>query len=445
MITSKLKTRPNYLNKLIGFKDTEPVKVITGIRRCGKSSLLKLMIEHLKQNGVLSSQILYVNFESFEFVEFNSTKLYNYVKERIVANKRMYLFFDEVQRVKNWENAINAFRVDFNCDIYITGSNAYLLSSEYATYLSGRCVEIKMLPLSFVEFIDFNDLTLKTEVGALGDKRTYAVDSSGSKYPLKEVFNSYLKFGGMPGITELGLDQEKSLMLLDSVYSTIIVRDILDLANLRETGPINDSVLLKKIVMFLSDNIGNNVSLSSIGNTLSNEGLLEDVRTKGKVSVHKLQYYVNSLLESFFFYEIKRFDIKGKEYLKTLGKYYIVDLGFRNLLLGYRNRDTGHVLENIVYLELLRRGYDVSIGKIDNLEIDFIAQKADEKLYIQVTDDMSISSVTQRELAPLKKVKDNYPKIVLALNLGLETNYDGIKILNVIDWLVASKDSSVSN
>ena len=445
MITSKLKTRPNYLNKLIGFKDTEPVKVITGIRRCGKSSLLKLMIEHLKQNGVLSSQILYVNFESFEFVEFNSTKLYNYVKERIVAGKRMYLFFDEVQRVKNWENAINAFRVDFNCDIYITGSNAYLISSEYATYLSGRCVEIKMLPLSFVEFIDFNDLTLKTEVGALGDKRTYAVDSSGSKYPLKEVFNSYLKFGGMPGITELGLDQEKSLMLLDSVYSTIIVRDILDLANLRETGPINDSVLLKKIVMFLSDNIGNNVSLSSIGNTLSNEGLLEDVKTKGKVSVHKLQYYVNSLLESFFFYEIKRFDIKGKEYLKTLGKYYIVDLGFRNLLLGYRNRDTGHVLENIVYLELLRRGYDVSIGKIDNLEIDFIAQKSDEKLYIQVTDDMSISSVTQRELAPLKKVKDNYPKIVLALNLGLETNYDGIKILNVIDWLVASKGSSVSN
>lgn len=445
MINSKLKTRPNYLKKLIGFKDTEPVKVITGIRRCGKSSLLKLMIEHLKQNGVLPSQILYVNFESFEFVEFNSTKLYNYVKERIVANKRMYLFFDEVQRVKNWENAINAFRVDFNCDIYITGSNAYLLSSEYATYLSGRCVEIKMLPLSFVEFIDFNDLSLKTEVGALGDKRTYAEDSSGSKYPLKEVFNSYLKFGGMPGITELGLDQEKSLMLLDSVFSTIIVRDILDLANLREKGPINDSVLLKKIVMFLSDNIGNNVSLSSIGNTLSNEGLLEDVKTKGKVSVHKLQYYVNSLLESFFFYEIKRFDIKGKEYLKTLGKYYIVDLGFRNLLLGYRNRDIGHVLENIVYLELLRRGYDVAIGKIDNLEIDFIAQKADEKLYIQVTDDMSISSVTQRELAPLKKVKDNYPKFVLALNLGLETNYDGIKILNVIDWLVASKDSSVSN
>lgn len=445
MINSKLKTRPNYLKKLIGFKDTEPVKVITGIRRCGKSSLLKLMIEHLKQNGVLPSQILYVNFESFEYVEFNSTKLYNYVKERIVANKRMYLFFDEVQRVKNWENAINAFRVDFNCDIYITGSNAYLLSSEYATYLSGRCVEIKMLPLSFVEFIDFNDLTLKTEVGALGDKRTYAVDSSGSKYPLKEVFNSYLKFGGMPGITELGLDQEKSLMLLDSVFSTIIVRDILDLANLREKGPINDSVLLKKIVMFLSDNIGNNVSLSSIGNTLSNEGLLEDVKTKGKVSVHKLQYYVNSLLESFFFYEIKRFDIKGKEYLKTLGKYYIVDLGFRNLLLGYRNWDIGHVLENIVYLELLRRGYDVAIGKIDNLEIDFIAQKADEKLYIQVTDDMSISSVTQRELAPLKKVKDNYPKFVLALNLGLETNYDGIKILNVIDWLVASKDSSVSN
>ena len=445
MITFKLKTRPNYLNKLIGFKDTEPVKVITGIRRCGKSSLLKLMIEHLKQNGVLPSQILYVNFESFEYVEFNSTKLYNYVKERIVANKRMYLFFDEVQRVKNWENAINAFRVDFNCDIYITGSNAYLISSEYATYLAGRCVEIKMLPLSFVEFIDFNYLTLKTEVGALGDKRTYAEDSSGSKYPLKEVFNSYLQFGGMPGITELGLDQEKSLMLLDSVFSTIIVRDILDLANLREKGPINDSVLLKKIVMFLSDNIGNNVSLSSIGNTLSNEGLLEDVKTKGKVSVHKLQYYVNSLLESFFFYEIKRFDIKGKEYLKTLGKYYIVDLGFRNLLLGYRNRDTGHVLENIVYLELLRRGYDVAIGKIDNLEIDFIAQKADEKLYIQVTDDMSISSVTQRELAPLKKVKDNYPKIVLALNLGLETNYDGIKILNVIDWLVASKDSSVSN
>ena len=241
----------------------------------------------------------------------------------------------------------------------------------------------------------------------------------------------------MPGITELGLDQEKSLMLLDSVFSTIIVRDILDLANLREKGPINDSVLLKKIVMFLSDNIGNNVSLSSIGNTLSNEGLLEDVKTKGKVSVHKLQYYVNSLLESFFFYEIKRFDIKGKEFLRTLGKYYIVDIGMRNILIRNKESDIGHIIENLAYLELMRRGYDVYVGDIDKGEVDFVAIKNNQTEYYQISATTLNPDTLARELAPLQSVQDNYPKYLLTLDeLFGEANYNGIQKKNLIKWLL---------
>ena len=435
--THELKKRDLYLNKIIAFQDTEPVKVVTGIRRCGKSSLLKLMTLHLKETGITNDQILEMNFESYAYKNMTSDSFYEYVKQHIVPNKRMYFFFDEVQRVPDWEDAVNSFRVDFNCDIYVTGSNAYMLSSEYATYLSGRCVEIKMLPLSFSEFITFHNFEIREMKSALGGTRKQVFDKAGEHYELREVFDAYMRFGGMPGIADIGLDQEKALVLLEGIYSTVIMRDILERESRRGQKKITDPVLLKKIIMFLADNIGSNISVSSIGNTLVNEGLLENGKRKGTPSVHTVQAYVNALLESYFFYDIKRFDIKGKEYLRTLGKYYIVDIGLRNYLLGFRDRDSGHAIENIVYFELIRRGYDVSIGKVGNFEVDFIATKADNKLYIQVTESMTSEDVRSRELAPLKKISDNYEKIVLSLNTGIDSSYDGIKSINLIDWLIS--------
>ena len=432
----ELKNRDRYLKKLIGFQDTEPVKVITGIRRCGKSSLLKLMIRHLRETGVSQEQIVEMNFESHDFRNMTSDAVYHYVKDRVVPGKRMYLFFDELQRIDAWEDAVNSFRVDLDCDIYVTGSNAYLLSSEYSTYLSGRCVEIKMLPLSFREFLDFHNFEVQETPSALGGTRRQVFDQNGERYDLREVFDAYLRFGGMPGIADIGLDQEKALSLLEGIYSTVVVRDILEREKRRGQRQITDSALLRKIVLFLADNIGSSVSVSSIVNTLMNEGLLEDGKRKGTPSTHTVQAYIGALLESYFFYEIKRFDIKGKEYLRTLGKYYIVDIGLRNYLLGFRNRDSGHAIENVVYFELLRRGYDVAIGKIDNQEVDFIATTADDKLYIQVTESMQSEDVRERELSPLQKIRDNYEKLVLSLEPGLDTSYEGIKSLNLIDWLL---------
>ena len=432
----ELKIRTQYLDKLIAFQDTEPVKVVTGIRRCGKSSLLKLMVQHLKNTGKTEDQIIEMNFESHDFKNMKSDDIYEYVKTRIVPDKRMYLFFDELQRVNAWEDAVNSFRVDFDCDIYVTGSNAYLLSSEYSTYLSGRCVEIKMLPLSFSEFIDFYGFTVREKTNVLGVNRKIAFDSEGSQYELRELFDAYMIFGGMPGIADVGLNWEKASALLDGIYSTVIVRDILEREKRKDQKRITDAFMLRKIVLFLADNIGSSISFTSIGNTLANEGLLEDGKRKGTPSTHTVQSYVNALLESYFFYEIKRFDIKGKEYLRTLGKYYIVDIGLRNYLLGIRDRDSGHCLENIVYFELIRRGYDVAIGKIDNSEVDFIATTADKKIYIQVTESMNNEIVRERELRPLQKIKDNYEKIILSLDPGLTASYEGIKSLNVIDWLI---------
>lgn len=434
--THDLKSRDHYLNKLIAFRDTEPVKVVTGIRRCGKSSLLKLMVQHLKDTGIEEDQIIEMNFESHEFKKMNADDFYHYVKERVLPGKRMYLFFDELQRIDRWEDTVNSFRVDFNCDIYITGSNAYLLSSEYSTYLSGRCVEIKMLPLSFREFIDFHGFEIKEVKSALGGTKKVVFHKSGDRYELREIFDAYMRFGGMPGIADVGLDPEKAMVLLDGIYSTVVVRDILEREKRRGQKQITDPVLLRKIILFLADNIGSTVSVSSIGNTLVNEGLLEDGKRKGIPSTHTVQTYISALMEAYFFYDIKRFDIKGKEYLRTLGKFYIVDMGLRNYLLGFRNRDSGHAIENVVYFELLRRGYDVAIGKVDTAEVDFIATKTDEKLYVQVTESMVSEEVRRRELAPLQKIRDNYEKIVLSMDTGLDSSYDGIKSLNLIQWLL---------
>lgn len=315
---------------------------------------------------------------------------YEYVKARICPNKRTYLFFDEVQKVHGWENAVNSFRVDFDCDIYITGSNAYLLSSELSTYLSGRYVEIKVLPLSFREFLDFHGYILT----------------------------------------------ERKSPALDGVYSAAVINDILEREKRKGQRNITDPVLSKKIILFLADNVGNNTSATSIGNTLVNEGLLENGTRKTKPAVQTIQAYIEALTEAYIFYEIKRFDIKGKEYLRTLGKYYIVDIGLRNYLLDYRDGDSGHILENIIYFELLRRGYDVAIGKIDNQEVDFIATKADEKKYVQVTESMNAPETRERELAPLRKIRDSYEKIVIALESNLTQTQDGIKIIRALDFLL---------
>lgn len=294
-----------------------------------------------------------------------------------------------------------------------------------------------MLPLSFREFMDFHGFELRETTSSLGGTRKQALDQNGERYELREIFDAYLRFGGMPGIADVGLDQERALTLLDGIYSTVVVRDILEREKRRGQRQIIDPVLLRKIILFLADNIGCTVSANSIGNTLVNEGLLDGGSRKTAPSAHTVQAYVGALLESYIFYDVKRFDIKGKEFLRTLGKYYIADIGLRNYLLGFRDRDTGHVLENIVYFELLRRGYDVAIGKIDNSENDFIATKADEKIYVQVTESMTSEDVRRRELNPLQKVKDNYEKTVLSLDPGLETSYEGIKSLNLIDWLVS--------
>ena len=430
-----LKPRDIYLNRLIAFQDTEPVKVITGIRRCGKSSLLKLMQQHLLETGIEASQIISMNFESMENRDMDVQAFYNHVKGKVLPDKRMYLFFDELQRLDQWEDAINSFRVDFDCDIYITGSNAYLLSSEYSTYLSGRYVEIKMLPLSFKEFLFFHGYEIHDRKAPGGEMKKRAYDAEGEPAEWEELFEAFMYYGGMPGIADVGFIQDRAFTLLDGIYSTVVVRDILERERRRGQRQITDSVLLRKIILFLADNIGNNTSLTSISNILVSEKMLEDRAKQGKPATQTIAAYVNALKEAYLFYEIKRFDIKGKEELKTLGKYYIVDIGLRNDLLGYRDVDAGHMIENVVYFELLRRGYDVAVGKIGTREIDFIATNDHEKIYFQVTDDMTSESTRERELAPLKMVRDNYRKVILAMNTNSTASVEGIEIIKLIDFL----------
>lgn len=436
MLNTNLKKRDLYLEQLKAFQDTEMIKVITGIRRCGKSSLMKLMANHLRESGVAEAQIIEINFESMQFSDLTVREFYGYVTERAVKDKRMYLFFDEVQRLSGWENAVNSFRVDIDCDIYITGSNAHLLSSELSTYLSGRYVEIKVLPLSFSEFLDFHGYTVTERKSPTGQPRKRITDAEGEVYETKELYEAYAKFGGMPMLADVGLETDKVTTALDGVYSAVVVRDILEREKRKGQRTITDPLLLRKLMMFLADNIGNSTSATSIGNTLVSEGLLDEGKRKAKPAVHTIQAYIEALKESFIFYEIKRFDIKGREYLKTLGKYYIVDMGLRNYLLGYREGDSGHILENIVYFELLRRGYDVAIGKIDSKEVDFIASKTDEKKYIQVTESMNASETRERELSALRRIPDNYEKMVIAMECDLPQDQDGIKIVSALDFLL---------
>ena len=407
---SELINRPEYLNQLIQNKDVDLVKIVTGIRRCGKSSLLDLFHQHLLNHGVADSNIIHMNLESLRYRDLKDYLVfYDYVSERIAKSGKTYLIFDELQVIEHWEKAIESFRLDFDVDIYITGSNAYLLSTEFSTLLSGRYVEIHMLPLSFKEFLDFYE---------------FAPDIS-----IEEKFQKYLQFGGMPILREYRFNEARSIQALEGIYSTVILRDILQRNTQSNQG------LLHKLMLFLCSNIGSITSPSSIGNVLSNEG---DIEGKGKkIASQTVEKYISMLRSAFIFYSVERYDVKGKQLLKTLKKNYIIDLGFRNMLLGYRDADRGHIIENIVFLELIRRDYHVYIGKFKETEIDFVAEKPNDKLYIQVTESMLSPETRERELRPLQMIPDNYEKIVLSMDRNYITSYDGIKSLNLIDWLLA--------
>ena len=407
---SELINRPEYLNQLIQNKDVDLVKIVTGIRRCGKSSLLDLFHQHLLNHGIADSNIIHMNLESLRYRDLKDYLVfYDYVSERIAKSGKTYLIFDELQVIEHWEKAIESFRLDFDVDIYITGSNAYLLSTEFSTLLSGRYVEIRMLPLSFKEFLDFYE---------------FAPDIS-----IEEKFQKYLQFGGMPILREYRFNEARSMQALEGIYSTVILRDILQRNTQSNQG------LLHKLMLFLCSNIGSITSPSSIGNVLSNEGNIEG---KGKkIASQTVEKYISMLRSAFIFYSVERYDVKGKQLLKTLGKNYIIDLGFRNMLLGYRDADRGHIIENIVFLELIRRDYHVYIGKFKETDIDFVAEKPNDKLYIQVTESMLSPETRERELRPLQMIPDNYEKIVLSMDRNYITSYDGIKSLNLIDWLLA--------
>lgn len=412
---SELINRPEYLQQLIQNKDVDLVKIVTGIRRCGKSSLLDLFHQYLIANDVPDSNIIHMNLESLRYRNLTDyIAFYDYVSERI-SNRveksvgKTYLIFDELQMVEHWEKAIESFRIDFDVDIYITGSNAYLLSTEFSTLLSGRYVEIRMLPLSFKEFLNFYEF--ETAV------------------TMEEKFQKYLQFGGMPILREYKFNEARSNQALEGIYATVVLRDIL------QRNRQADQNMLQKIMLFLCSNIGSITSPNSIGNVLSNEG---DIRVgKGKnVAGKTVDKYISMLRSAFIFYSVGRYDVKGKQLLKTLGKNYIIDLGFRNMLLGYRDTDRGHIIENIVFLELLRRDYRVYIGKVGETEVDFVAEKPNDKLYIQVTESMQSPETRERELRPLRMIPDNYEKIVLSMDRNYINSYDGIKSLNLIDWLL---------
>lgn len=399
-----MKNRDFYLTKLIHYMDKPLIKVITGIRRCGKSTLLSLFEKHLIEAGVDRDHIIRMNFESYEFDDISSYKeLHSYIKNRLSNNvDKHYILLDEVQQVTSWEKVINSFLVDANVDIYITGSNAYLLSSELSTLLSGRYVEIKMQPLSFKEYLDFTGTDLEDN--------------------LQEKFNQYLKFGGLPTVVEL-MDYPDTIdPFLEGIYNTVLLKDVV------ARNGIRDGALLENILKFIAANIGNIVSTKKISDYLTSNGR--------KTTSDTIDNYLKMLENAFIIYKANRYDLKGKMYLKTLEKYYIVDMGIRNQLTGLRDTDYGYVLENLVYLELIRRGYKVTIGKIGSLEVDFVATKATEKIYYQVSATILDEKTRDRELRSLQSIPDNYPKYILTMDQTIFNDYSGIKVQNIIDFLL---------
>ena len=393
--------RTEYLEELKRWKDKDLIKVITGIRRCGKSTLFELFINYLKENNVNEKQIIHINLEDADYDFKNYKELYNYISKKLNSKKQYYVFLDEVQNVSEFQKAVDSLHIKKNVDVYINSSNAYLLSGELATLLSGRYVEIKMLPLSFKEYIStFND-------------KNY-----------QQLFLNYMKNGGMPGnISILKSNPNDIDKYLDGIFSTIVYKDIM------ARNKISDKLLLESVLKFIFDSIGSPVSAKKISDTLTSKGI--------STSNHTVENYIVAFLESFLMYKVKRFDVKGKNILARDYKFYAVDTGLRSFLLGKKaDSDMGHILENIVYLELLRRGYKVYVGKVDNLEVDFVAENRDGLNYFQVALSVRDEKVLARELRSLEKTGDHYPKVLLTLDMDLETDYNGITKMNVIDWLL---------
>ncbi len=391
--------RKEFLERLSSFKDKQLIKVITGIRRCGKSTLLRQWQKILLEDGVEEKQIVFINFEDYEFKSLrNNDEFYKFVTAKILPKKRMYLFFDEIQRVEHFEEVVNSFFMNPLLDIYITGSNSKILSGELATYLSGRYVEIQMQPLSFKEFVE-----------ALGLGQN-----------LQLAYRKYQEISSFP--YALSLDSVNVGDYLESLYNTILLKDIVS------RNKITDVSMLQSVVEFLFDNIGLEVSSKKIADTMTSTGR--------KIDSRKIEQYVSALCETFIMHKVKRYNIKGKEYLKSLEKYYIADIALRSALLGKKAMDAGHILENIVYLELLRRRYKVYVGKIDDSEVDFVAINGDGNSYFQVAATVRDAATLERELKSLRAIKDNYPKYLLTLDEDPATDYDGIKRLNALDWLM---------
>lgn len=394
--------RQEYLNSLISFRDKQLIKVVTGIRRCGKSTLFELFADYLRVTGVADDQIISINLEEGEFAEIEDYKqLYNFVSDKLIKDKKTYIFLDEIQRVKEFQKCVDSLYVKKNCDVYITGSNANLLSGELATLLSGRYVEIKMLPLSFKEYCS-----------------NFPSDNN-----LERLYQNYILNSSFPYALQIEKPKDRR-QYLQGIYDTIVLKDIVA----RKKFP--DTAMLKSVVHFVFDNIGNTSSTKKIADTMTSGGR--------KISVHTVENYLTALTECFILYQIGRYDIKGKQYLKTGDKYYLADVGLRYALLGPKKADMGHILENIIFLELLRRGYEIYIGKVGKTEVDFIAIGDDGEEYYQVAYTVidTDGATLKRELTPLLAINDHNPKYLLTMDITPATSHSGIKQLNVLDWLL---------
>lgn len=395
--------RIEYLDNLKALKDKQVIKVIAGVRRCGKSTLFELYIDCLRKMGTDDGQIISINLEDLENADLLDYKaLYNHIKDKLVPDKMNYIFIDEVQKCVGFEKAVDSLFIKKNCDVYITGSNAYLLSGELATLLSGRYIRIDMLPFSFKEYYE-------------------ATKESGKSK--QELFDAYLRYGSFPYVAYLENDEKIISQYIEGVYNTILIKDVAT----REK--INDITVLENILKTVASSIGSPISTKKISDTLVSSGR--------KISPNTVESYLRALTDSYILYNAARYDIKGRQFLKTLGKYYFVDTGIRNHIISQSAKDLGHLLENVVYLELLRRKNRVNIGKLAEKEVDFVATDMNEVEYYQVCASVLDEKTLERELAPLKEIKDNYPKILLTLDdIGNGANYEGIRQINVIDWLL---------
>lgn len=393
--------RREYLDKLVAFRDKQLIKVVTGVRRCGKSTLLEIYQDYLRENGVSREQIISINLEDFDFNALHDPAvLHAYIKERLLPDKMTYVLIDEIQHCAEFPAVVDSLYIRRNVDLYLTGSNAYMLSGEIATLISGRYVEIKMLPLSFREY----------------------VLSTGNEENLPGKYREYIQGSSFPYALELKENPSALRDYLEGLYNTIVIKDI------ASRKKISDIMMLESVTRFVFDNIGNQLSSKKIADTMTSSGRRIDVKT--------VERYLNGLMESYVLYQARRYNIRGKQYLKTLEKYYVVDIGLRFMLLGPSGTDVGHILENIVYLELLRRGYEIYTGKIDELEIDFVAKTQNRTLYIQVAASVRDESTLKRELESLRKVSSSYPKVILTLDEDPEADYDGIRRINALDWMI---------